>query len=160
MSASKPAKVLAIDPGKLTGVAYLVKSNNLVDIIATAELNEDEIIPFIRPIIEDWRGDGDSYPLRVVIERFTITIETAKKSQAPFSLEVIGAVKQVCRDAGYPLDAIAWQSPTEAKVPFPNEKLKRLGLWHKGGKGHALDALRHAATYLVRSGWRDSGFSA
>ena len=154
-------RVLAIDPGKLTGVAHLLRVGDEVTLLGSYEYNEDDIIPGIRPTIEDWRPlDKEQFPLRVVIEKFTITVETAKKSQAPFSLEVIGAVKQVCRDAGYPVDAIAWQKPSEAKESFPNAKLKRVGLWHRGGEGHALDAIRHGALYLARSGWVDSGFSS
>jgi hypothetical protein len=152
-------RVLSIDPGKLTGLAHMVRTDDTVDLLATMELDEDTVIPWVRPIIEDWRPTRDGeYPLRVVMETFTITLETAKKSQSPFSLEVIGAVKQVCRDNGYPLSAIAWQKPSEAKESFPNPKLKRLGLWHRGGAGHALDAIRHGSLYLARSGWTDSRF--
>jgi hypothetical protein len=153
--------VLAIDPGKLTGVAWLTRVGDSVTLEDSVELSEDEVIPFVRPIIAKWRADGaGAIPMRVVIEKFTITIETAKKSQAPFSLEVIGAVKQACRDEGYPVAAIAWQTPGDAKESFPNPKLKRIGLWHRGGEGHALDAIRHGALYLARTGWVDSRFSS
>ena len=153
--------VVAIDPGKLTGVAHVVRKDNKIEILETKELDEDEVIPWLRPILTNWnREDGRTYPLRVVIERFLITLETAKKSQAPFSLEVIGAVKQACRDVGYPTHAIAFQSPADAKTAFPNGKLKRIGVWHKGGEGHAIDALRHAVLYLARTGWKDSRISS
>jgi hypothetical protein len=36
---------------------------------------------------------------------------------------------------------------------FSNEKLKKLEFWHKGGEGHALDAIRHAVLRLVKIGW-------
>lgn len=154
-------RVVAIDPGKLTGVAFMLRKGDEVSLLGSFEWDEDEVIPGVRPFIQDWRPlQKGAFPLRVVIEKFTITVETAKKSQAPFSLEVIGAVKQVCRDAEYPVSAIAWQKPSEAKESFPNAKLKRVGLWHKGGEGHALDAIRHGALYLARTGWRDSGFSS
>lgn len=154
-------RVVAIDPGKMTGVAFMLRKGNEVSLLGSYEWAEDEVIPGVRPFIQEWRPlEEGSFPLRVVMERFTITVETAKKSQAPFSLEVIGAVKQVCRDADYPLGAIAWQKPSEAKESFTNAKLKRLGLWHRGGEGHALDAIRHGALYLARSGWSDSRFSS
>lgn len=154
-------RVLAIDPGKMTGIAHLIRHDDTVKLVDSVELPEDSVVPYVRPIIEEWRPLHDgAYPLRVVIEKFTITVETAKKSQSPFSLEMIGAVKQVCRDNDYPLAAIAWQKPSEAKGAFPNAKLKRLGLWHRGGEGHALDAIRHASLYLARSGWVDSRFSS
>lgn len=152
-------RVLAIDPGKMTGLAWITRIGDQVHLTESLERDEDTIIDSIRPTIKTWKPElPGEYPLRIVMERFTITVETAKKSQAPFSLEVIGAVKQVCRDYGYPLEAIAWQKPGEAKETFPNPKLKRLDLWHVGGAGHALDAIRHGALYLLRSGWQDSRF--
>jgi hypothetical protein len=36
---------------------------------------------------------------------------------------------------------------------FPNEALKKLDYWHKGGEGHALDAIRHGLLYLAKKGW-------
>ena len=158
---SRAYRVLAIDPGKLTGVALLERDGDAVKIIWTDEINvfEDPGGKLrLRGVIDGWstRQKLDA-PLRVVIEKFVITPETGKKSQeATAALETIGAVKLMCVDASYPLDAIMWQKPSEAKETFPNPKLKRLGLWHRGGAGHALDALRHAAVYLVRVGWRDS----
>lgn len=153
-------RVLAVDPGKMTGVAQLLRVDDSITLSDSIELPEDAVIPYVRPVIEGWRSVSGEFPLRVVIETFTITVETAKKSQSPYSLEVIGAVKQVCRDNEYPLSAIAWQKPSEAKASFDNAKLKRLGLWHRGGAGHALDAIRHGALYLARSGWVDSRFSS
>jgi hypothetical protein len=36
---------------------------------------------------------------------------------------------------------------------FPNPALKHLGIWHKGGEGHANDAIRHGLLALVKTGW-------
>jgi hypothetical protein len=36
---------------------------------------------------------------------------------------------------------------------FPNEALKKLEYWHRGGAGHALDAIRHGLLYLAKNGW-------
>lgn len=160
MNGARYERVLSVDPGKMTGVAYLERNADQVTVQASRELDEDSVIGCIRDYMHDWRPlYPTGFPLRLVIETFTITVETAKKSQSPYSLEIIGAIKQVCRDEGYPLTAIAWQKPVEAKGAFTNEKLKRLGLWHRGGAGHALDAIRHGALYLARSGWTDSAFS-
>jgi hypothetical protein len=82
-------------------------------------------------------------------------METAKNSQAPWSLEMIGVLKQVCRDYHYPLELVYAQRPTEAKNVVPNPKLKRLELWHRGGAGHANDAIRHAVLCLIKRGWED-----
>lgn len=157
-------RVLAIDPGKMTGVALtnLSQDKDVVKLLFTAELSvlegdNPEHPKVLRAMINDWRpNDEIAVPMRIIVERFTITPQTGKKSQeAKAALETIGAVKLMCREAGYPLDAIVYQSPGEAKAGWSNPKLRRCGLWHRGGAGHALDALRHAATYMVSQGWND-----
>ena len=50
-------------------------------------------------------------------------------------------------------EGIIWQMPVDAKRMFPNEALKALGTWHRGGEGHANDAMRHALLRLVKTGW-------
>jgi hypothetical protein len=101
-------------------------------------------------IIDAYKDDFD---LRIVVERFTITAETGKKSQSPWSLEIIGAIKYICHINGLPEPTL--QTPTDAKNFSPNPRLKALALWHRGGHGHALDALRHALLYAVKNGYRD-----
>ena len=91
---------------------------------------------------------------RLVIERFTINAKTIKNSQAPWSLEVIGVVRAMSLENELNLE---FQSPAEAKSLVDNKMIKRLGLWHRGGAGHALDAIRHATTYAIRKGWRHPG---
>jgi hypothetical protein len=90
----------------------------------------------------------------VVCERFTINAQTVRNSQAPYSLEQIGVLKHLCREAGYSVDDIIMQSPADAKAMFPNEALKKVGTWHVGGEGHANDAMRHALLRLVKTGWK------
>lgn len=150
----KNDRVLAIDPGKTTGLAWLSQQNGQISLDNSYEADPDEIINMIRPSLADWKQTEHQAPLRLVVERFTITAMTAQKSQeASWALRTIGAVEQACRDAEYPLLAICWQKPSEAKTAFTNDKLKNLGLWHRGGEGHALDAVRHGALYLAKVGW-------
>jgi hypothetical protein len=89
----------------------------------------------------------------VACERFTITAQTVRNSQAPYSLEQIGVLKHLCRESGHSVDAISFQAPVDAKRMFPNEVLRGLGIWHRGGAGHANDAIRHALLALVRQKW-------
>ena len=114
----------------------------------SAELDEDN---FINPIRWELANHPD---IRIVCERFTITQETAKKSQAPFSLEQIGNLKQAMRDVKRPVSGIYLQTPRDAKAMFPNPALKKLGYWHKGGAGHAMDSIRHGLLFLARNGWK------
>lgn len=150
-------RVLAIDPGKATGLAWMRQENGKIYLDDSFEATPDNVIETIRPTLELWRpieGEGDTPPLRVVVEKFTINAMTAQKSQeAAWALETIGAVKQALRDVEYPLAAICWQKPSEAKTAFTNDKLKTLGLWHRGGAGHALDAIRHGSLYLAKVSW-------
>lgn len=148
---SKKRRVIAVDPGKMTGLACfsLVAGEEPV-MEWTAEVDEDT---FAIPI----RHELALYPhLEVICERFVITAQTAKNSQAPFSLELIGVLKQCIRDQGRPVSSIYFQKPADAMNLYPNEALKKLHYWHKGGKDHANDAIRHALLYLSGNGWMPS----
>jgi hypothetical protein len=117
----------------------------------SAEVDEDTFAQAVRFELEH-------YPhLEVVCERFVITSQTAKNSQAPFSLELIGVLKQCVRDIGRSADSIYFQKPADVMNLFPNASLKKLGYWHKGGKDHANDSIRHALTYLAGNGWMPVG---
>lgn len=148
-------RVLAVDPGKTTGLAWMRHEDGLIHLEDSMEASPEEVIPLIRPALADWKPLQSGHPpLRLVIEKFTINAATVKKSQeASWALRTIGAVEQAARDVGYPMLAIAWQGPGEAKNAFANDKLKALGLWHRGGAGHALDAIRHGTLYLAKVGW-------
>lgn len=88
-----------------------------------------------------------------VIENFFITQATAKNSQAPWSLKVIGAVEWVCLREG--LSPLVLQTPSDAKNFVPDAKLRALGYRSRGGGGHHNDAARHLVLYRVNHGWRD-----
>lgn len=148
---SSDTGILAVDPGKLTGVAFLSWTGVPEDspqIIETAEVDEIEFSDFVERVL-DQKSQFSEF--KVVCEQFTINLQTAKKSQAPFSLEQIGVLKYLCRKAE--IETITMQSPADAKNMFPNPKLKKLEIWHRGGEGHALDALRHGLLLLVKSKW-------
>ena len=66
----------------------------------------------------------------------------------------IGILKQIMLDCGIDPESIIFQSPADAKAMFDNPKLKKLEYWHKGGEGHALDAIRHGLLRCVKLGWK------
>jgi hypothetical protein len=148
--------ILALDPGKLTGVALLRREAGVVDPILEGswELQQDEIAPIVRDIIWNPIIKND---IDIVCERFIINAQTVRNSQAPYSLEVIGILKQCLFDNGKTAEEIYFQAPANAMAMFTNEKLRKLGYWHRGGAGHALDAIRHALLRAVNSGWKPVG---
>jgi hypothetical protein len=118
-------------------------------LVWSGEFQQEDYAKPIREALATVQGD-----LEVVCERFTINAQTVKNSQAPYSIEQIGILKQCLMDAGRPADDIYFQSPADAKAMFPNPALKKLGYWHRGGEGHALDAIRHALLRAIKSGWK------
>lgn len=137
---------MAIDPGLVTGFALVDTEGPSV--VYSAELDWQETGMKQGELLMQHPDEID-----IVLERFIITQQTAKNSQAPYSLELIGQTKWIAWRCGAPEPVM--QSPTDAKNFSTNGKLKALGLWHKGGKGHAMDALRHALLFMVRDGFSD-----
>jgi hypothetical protein len=141
--------ILAIDPGKDTGMAlFSIEQGQDPTLVWSGEYQQHE---YAKPI----RETLSLYPdVEVVCERFIINMQTVKNSQAPYSLEQIGIAKQCLMDAGRKPDDIIFQSPSDAKGMFANDKLKKLEYWHRGGDGHALDAIRHGLLRFVKTGWK------
>lgn len=142
--------VVVFDPGLKTGVTWGQSFPGDAPLMKhSAELEMGEVIPYLRMLL-------DRYPdAIVVVERFVINMATAKKAQAPYSLELIGAIKQVLRDVGRdPETEIVFQAPSDAMKIFTNPALKKLGYWHVGGAGHALDAIRHLLLFHLKTGWK------
>lgn len=144
--------VLAVDPGKATGVALFSHQAGSEPVLEwSKEVQAEEFASTIREVL--WAPEKKQH-LTIVCERFIINAQTVKNSQAPFSLEQIGILKQCLLDSGRPMDDVYFQSPADAKAMFDNPKLKKLGYWHVGGDGHALDAIRHGLLKLVKTGWK------
>jgi hypothetical protein len=144
--------ILAVDPGKASGICcFTWESGQEPKLEWSGEYQPNEYVQPIREAIGQAFLGG--YHLDVVCERFTINAQTVRNSQAPYSLEQIGVLKQAMRDAGIDENLLKFQSPADAKRMFTNEAIKKLEYWHKGGAGHALDAIRHGLLYLAKNGW-------
>jgi len=145
--------ILSVDPGKATGMAlFSYELGKEPVLLWSGEYQQDEYAKPIRQALALYGPEDGG--IEVVCERFTINAQTVKNSQAPYSLEQIGILKQCLLDVGRPADDIYFQSPADAKAIFPNPALKKLGYWHRGGEGHALDAIRHGLLRIVKSGWK------
>jgi hypothetical protein len=144
-----PRYVLSVDPGKATGVAFFsFEKGGEPVLLKSWEVTFDTFADTVRSCLYHYPNT------EVVCERFTITAKTAQNSQAPYSLEHIGILKQCMVDAGQSIDRLTLQTPTDAKNMFPNPALKKLEYWHRGGAGHALDAIRHGLLHLTKTGWK------
>ena len=144
--------VLAVDPGKASGIAVLSwdREDSLPTILMSVEADPITYADHVEKALEDHGSEAQFY---VACESFTINAQTVRNSQAPWSLENIGILKHLCYRAGYAPENISFQPPVNAKNMFPNPALKQLGTWHKGGEGHANDAIRHGLLRLVKIGW-------
>lgn len=141
--------ILAIDPGKMTGAARITYSKGSPKIeVQTYEIPMEEINRWL----EENLAEQADYIDAVVIEDFKITAGTGKLGSPDWSLRIIGAVEYVCEQYAIP---VTKQFPSNAKSFSTNDKLRAVDMWHKGGEGHANDALRHAMLYMIKHGWRD-----
>lgn len=142
--------VLSIDPGVTTGIALVEFGADSARVVETCEPTPPTAYTTMRRMVAAHRSED----LRVVAESFTITARTGKVNAPGTSLEVIGALRAILHETGLGWDALVLQRPADAKSLISNEMLRQEGLWHRGGGGHAVDALRHAALYAVRNGWK------
>jgi len=128
--------VLAVDPGRTTG--FVIWRD---DARVEKELEASRFLEYVAPLIE--RGEIDF----VVCERFIITTQTAKFSQAPWSLEQIGVLRFLCKrhDVSFVL-----QNVSDAKRFATDERLNTINWKRPKGGGHARDAQRHLLLFLVK----------
>lgn len=109
----------------------------------SSEVNVEEFYSKIVPRIESIASGPDE--LEIVMENFIISVATAKKTAAPWSLQLIGLVQYLCWKHKIKLTL---QKPGDREF-MTKEKIKRLGFWHKGGAGHAVVSMQHAGVYLI-----------
>jgi hypothetical protein len=151
-----PKFVLSVDPGKASGIALFKKEDGLdPELVWSGEYQQEEYAQPIRKAMAEAMLKGIA--IEIVCERFTINAQTVKNSQSPYSLEQIGILKQCMIDIGMKAEDLNLQAPADAKALFPNPALKKLNYWHKGGEGHALDAIRHGLLRFVKTGWHPVG---
>lgn len=129
--------IVAVDPGKMTGVALFSSRGEEPELLESHE--------FLRDDLERWLEDvlDSEEDVEVVAERY---IMGDKDSQ--WSLKYLGVISYLSRKAGWGEPTI--QTPADAKNFAPNDRIRALGYWHRGGAGHANDAIRHGVLYMVR----------
>jgi len=135
--------VLAVDPGKKTGLSFW-------------RVNKDGEPPVVTELAVPEFGDYVEHQaatygelLSIVCESFTITVQTAKHTQAPWSLEGIGVCRHIAHKYGCSFDL---QAPSSAKTFSSDKRLRDLGWWSPG-HGHGNDASRHLLLFAAQRGW-------
>jgi hypothetical protein len=152
--------LLCLDPGLTSGVAQISLHGETPVLDYSAELSVDET--------EDWlveriyalnklRETAWVPHIEVVAETFIITTETAKKTQSPWSLRLLGSTHFIARTYGHSDVVWAEQRPSDAKALVSNDILRAAEMWHRGGGGHANDAIRHGIYRLITTGWSGEG---
>lgn len=133
--------IIAVDPGKTTGLATL---DATTQDLTTAEYGFNDTCSYVAQKASEYGSD-----LLLVCESFIIGPQTAKNTQAPWSLELIGVMRYLSRS--YCGRDLALQTPATAKRFSSDVRLKEVGFWTPG-KGHANDAARHLLLFLVQRG--------
>lgn len=143
--------ILAVDPGKRTGVGWLHSAGTAGMATFTGWEATDE--DFAAWWMEELDGEGNGIDV-VVCEGYKVTARTAQQDNDTrsglWSIQLLGLLQYTCRLRGIPL---VQQMPSD-KAFASDAKLKKIGWWqgNPGEKGHRRDAARHALTYGVRNG--------
>lgn len=134
---------MAVDPGKLSGIAFAEFANGAAE---PGSLQAWEMAPLETvKHVDNWLG-GKGLSI-VACESFTP--RAGIRTWQPDALEIIGALRYVCHLHN---TVFVLQSPANAKSFSTAAKLKKLGWWFPTEGGHANDALRHLLLLAVRGG--------
>lgn len=133
-------KVLAFDPGKVTGWAFY--NTRKPDSFIAGQL---EHMPFL-DMMDDAMHAGR---LDVAVgEAYTITARSLKVTRGEnWSLEQLGVVRWLCHRTG--VEFAEPQTAAAGKRFGTDAKLKRIGWYQSTVGGHRNDACRHLLTYLA-----------
>lgn len=136
-------KVLAVDPGGATGMAYW-QDGPPEEFSACTVAEPMRVLEMVRKYILEEKIDV------LVCETFTISAGTAKKSRegSNTAIELIGAMRWLAYKGETPF---VLQKPGDASGFCTDAKLRNLGWWTKG-PDHARSATRHLVLYLASSG--------
>lgn len=144
----EPTFVVAVDPGKTSGLAFWGSSPLAKHCIATEPRQRDNWLQMVEDIYGWLKTEGVGAV--VVYEGFRINAGRGAKSAQPFSLEAIGAMKFCAWLCGA---AVAEQRPADAKRFATDTRLRKAGMWHGAANDHANDAERHLFLWLCKHGY-------
>ncbi len=133
--------IIAVDPGKITGLATW----------SAGQMSSWQE-PTWYAVDRVWAALGSTMPVDVIVcESYTVTASTLRKTRQYEALESIGALRWMSNRHGV---EFVLQAPADAKrfAEAPRyEKLRNIG-WHVPTPGgHANDAAAHLLLYLARN---------
>lgn len=133
--------MLAVDPGKVTGLAFLPAGS-------TGEAGFLAEEPYLRALdtCADIIADEVNHGLLVVSEKFTITQKTGQNSDAPWSLKSNGVLEWLAQRHGR---TYTEQKPVLAKRGASKDRLRHAGWYVPTKDGHAADAASHLYVRLI-----------
>lgn len=138
--------IIGVDPGTTTGI--FAANVSIVDTLRDRKVRTDyrayELDASKAFAVMQLQLDRLRDPT-VVCEHYIVTQRTARLTQQPTALEVIGALRQLCADRGV---HFRLQMKSDAAHIAKNAVLKRIG-WYQSGQDHANDAARHALLGLA-----------
>jgi len=127
-------RILALDPGRTTGVAYFPDTPS-----GTPNVEQRELPYSHKALYNHLRLVN---PDIIVCESFVYQ-RRDKVDLSP--VEMIGVVKLYCERGGVPYHE---QTPSQAKKFWDDKKIKTCGLWVPGHP-HAVDAIRHLLYFMT-----------
>lgn len=139
--------IIAIDPGKTTGLAVLHLTSNSFELVETQQLGNPDYV--WESLLERIVYYKDSHEDVVVLcESFELRPDVAQPDETP---------KYIIKDLNRyvePAHTIEYQMASQAKVGIPpgksgrRDRLHAFGL-HQRGNQHANDAIRHCLVYAI-----------
>lgn len=135
--------VWGFDPGETTGWCHVSVHEGEVGCFNSGEGSHNNIgnMLFDNPALMAAITKPEIETI-FIIEKFVMN---AKITQSPWSLETTGLIRYFGDYYHVPLH---FQSPSQAKNLIKNEVIQRAGLYVPG-RGHAMDAVRHALYFLI-----------
>lgn len=139
--------IIAIDPGKTTGVAVLHLTDDDFDLEAVYQWGDpDNVWHDIMDLIDDYYSMYDD--VVVLCESFELRPDVAQPDETPKYI-----IKDLERyvEPTYPIE---YQMASQAKVGIPpgkngrRDRLHSFGL-HQRGLRHSNDAIRHCLVYAI-----------
>jgi hypothetical protein len=137
--------ILAVDPGKRTGVAWLkVTPDKPAEIIQAFETNGTLVE--ILHLFYEWHINADVNGEYIVVCEDWIPYQTEFATKPALAIEPMAWLKLLAH-----VGEIEIQTPApQQRLAVSDDAIKRAGYWQKGGEGHKRSAVRHGLCWVLR----------